>query len=679
MASVPSDSSNSNYCARYAYNKPLSLSVPSSSSLDATASVTSLLSLFGSFESSAEALSREIALGRLNEIIQVWMREVAVAKGISLEGDSNTMEGGNAGGGAYSSSSGNSSGGSLAALYAFGSFRLGVHGPGADMDTLIVGPRYCDRTEDFFGRLYAKLEQLSEGPDAIVEELHAVPDANVPVIKLFFMGYDLDLLYAQLAVDRVQPETLDLDDISLLRSIDEASIKSLGGTRTTDQILKLAPNPESFRICLRFLKLYAARRGFYSNKTGFLGGVNWAILAACVCQLYPKASASTLIVKFFRVISKWPWPLPVRLKEIEHDSVLNLQVWGTRMGDNKQLMPIITPSYPAMNSTFNVSESTLWLMKSEFKRAQEICEKAQAGELSMTAVPTEPAEGASEPTPPTEPSLWWELIQPHQFFAEHSHFLQVYAHAATAEEWRIWEGFVESRLRHLGVNIERYSYSCGGMLAIPWHKKITPPDGIAIDGTAPDDPTTLPHGRALFFVALMRKPVDEKNVAHKQQIAKLKQQHGGKLPTPDLKGAVQEFKNKLLMTCPFQRGPSMHIEVTHISRAKLPDFVFTATKQTRPAPPQREPKAKVETEAKAKAEAGAPADAATTDAPAPEEVKEEEAPAAAVAAAGVKRKRETDENGGEGNGEGLTLEAPEVGSPQKKTATTRKAFNLNLS
>jgi len=108
---------------------------------------------------------------------------------------------------------------------------------------------------------------------------------------------------------------------------------------------------------------------------GFLGGINWAILVGRICQLYPNASPSMLISRFFRVYSKWKWPNPVMLCHIEEGS-LGLPVWDPRRNyrDRGHQMPIITPAYPCMNSSYNVSVSTRYVMIQEFTRAFEICQ-----------------------------------------------------------------------------------------------------------------------------------------------------------------------------------------------------------------------------------------------------------------------------------------------------------------
>ena len=82
-------------------------------------------------------------------------------------------------------------------VFTFGSYRLGVHNKGADIDTLCVAPRHILR-EDYFSSFL----ELLRGRDEVTE-LRAVPDAFVPVIKMSFDGIDIDLTFARLALKEV--------------------------------------------------------------------------------------------------------------------------------------------------------------------------------------------------------------------------------------------------------------------------------------------------------------------------------------------------------------------------------------------------------------------------------------------------------------------------------------------
>ena len=85
-----------------------------------------------------------------------------------------------------------------------------------------------------------------------------VPDAYVPIIKLEFNGVSIDLIFGRLQIPSI-PLNLSLDDNNLLRGLDDSEVRSVNGTRVTDQILDLVPQQKTFRTALRAVKLWAKR------------------------------------------------------------------------------------------------------------------------------------------------------------------------------------------------------------------------------------------------------------------------------------------------------------------------------------------------------------------------------------------------------------------------------------
>uniref|UniRef100_A0A8C4DQ25 polynucleotide adenylyltransferase n=1 Tax=Dicentrarchus labrax TaxID=13489 RepID=A0A8C4DQ25_DICLA len=391
----------------YGITSAISLAPPREIDHQYTKKLCDAMKPFGVFEDEEELNHRLAVLGKLNNFVKEWIAEISELK--NLPPSAISCVGGK--------------------IFTFGSYRLGVHTKGADIDALCVAPRHVERT-DFFQSFFEKLKQHEE-----IKDLRAVEDAFVPVIKFKFDGIEIDLLFARLALQSI-PDNLDLRGDSILRNLDIRCIRSLNGCRVTDEILYLVPNKENFRLTLRAIKLWAKRRGIYSNMLGFLGGVSWAMLVARTCQLYPNAVAATLVHKFFLVFSKWEWPNPVLLKQPE-DSNLNLPVWDPRVNpsDRYHLMPIITPAYPQQNSTYNVSTSTRTIMSEEFKYG-----------LSVT---DEILQGKAE---------WSKLFEPPNFFQKYKHYIVLTASASTEENHLEWIGLVESKIRVLVGNLERNEY-----------------------------------------------------------------------------------------------------------------------------------------------------------------------------------------------------------------------------
>eukprot|EP00656_Telonema_subtile_P011734 TRINITY_DN15833_c0_g1_i3.p1 TRINITY_DN15833_c0_g1~~TRINITY_DN15833_c0_g1_i3.p1 ORF type:complete len:532 (-),score=145.35 TRINITY_DN15833_c0_g1_i3:13-1608(-) len=410
---------------------PISTKPPTPEDLRATEALEAHLHALNALESEECQAKRRDVLEQLTCIAQAWAGELSAQRGLPELADG------------------------LAAvrLEPFGSFQLGVAGPDADVDIVCVVPRHIERA-DFFGGL---VPRLAGHPG--VRALNAVAEAKVPVLKFYYEEVQIDMLFARLLAPRLHP-ALDLQDDAVLQGLDEASVSSLNGCRVAHQLLLLVPQPmHSFRLALRFIKAWAVRRNVYSNVQGFFSGVSLAILTARVAQLYPAASASVLVTRFFRLFEQWSWPRPVLLRHAALDPVgVSLKSWNPvyNKKDRLHIFPVITPAQPSVNTMGYASPCSLQVMLAEIKRGAQLT-------LQIESAP----QGSS--------GCWGSFFEDPCFFQHYKHYLCVQLAATTQPQLQLWAALVESRLRVLASTVRR----APAVQLVHTH-----PEGHAVPGTA---------------------------------------------------------------------------------------------------------------------------------------------------------------------------------------------------
>jgi poly(A) polymerase len=434
-------------------------------------------------------------------------------------------------------------------LITFGSFRLGVHRPNSDLDVIALTSPNCTRG-DFFATLVKLLQQ-----DPKVSRVHPIPQAYTPVIKFVLNSYHVDLLFARAANPQKllahQQQTLTLatpvptaistpsqpprseymiDDTDLLEQ-DAAGVRSLNGARVTQVLLEMVPHLENYRVVLRAVKEWAVTHGIYSNVLGFLGGVNWAVLVAWVCIRHPAPGPARLLELFFRTFCVWKWPAPVLLGPIQETppaGALRLPSWNpnTNPRDGLDVMPIITPSYPSMNSSYNVGIPQLRRIQDEMIRA--------CNSLRLS---------------PSSNQDYRVLFRQSDFFRQHKHFLHLTIRATNAQDFVEWFRFCESRLRVLITDLESRDVNVWPFGR--FFDRSYSPTGLATGAGKSLQPDCLQE--SCFFIALRFAPqINQVNLRYL---------------THNYLHTVNSWN---------ERSPGMDLSIAHVTAEKLPEYCWQA-------------------------------------------------------------------------------------------------------
>merc|ERR1712224_726966 len=111
----------------------------------------------------------------------------------------------------------------------------------------------------------------------------------------------------------------------------------------------------------------------------------------------------------------------------------NLKVWNpkTNPADRQHVMPVITPAFPAMNSTHNVTETTKRILLDEFRRGYEVVKQVEAQKAD-----------------------WSEVHDQFPYFTNFRQFVWLEILAKSEEVYQKFSGWVESKMRILSKQLE---------------------------------------------------------------------------------------------------------------------------------------------------------------------------------------------------------------------------------
>lgn len=265
-----------------------------------------------------------------------------------------------------------------------GSHGLGVWTTSSDIDCLCIGPV----SSKVFFSLAAQRIRKAEQQQRYQIERDGVTSSSIRLVRrvnahsgtmfeLDVLGIKMDLQYCASAfiaetwpyATRVAPN----DPTFQLTSMALAKLKPM---RDLYYLRRTVPDYAAFRTAYLLIKLWAKKRGIYSAKFGYLGGIHISIMLLRVCKMMSHTcqghtssmSATTILTTFFSHYADFDWQTRAVYDPFFHSeggSGRALRYVRTA----REPLAILGWHGPALNVAVAASTPTAKTIADEFRRA----------------------------------------------------------------------------------------------------------------------------------------------------------------------------------------------------------------------------------------------------------------------------------------------------------------------
>ncbi|CEN62964.1 hypothetical protein ASPCAL09592 [Aspergillus calidoustus] len=265
-----------------------------------------------------------------------------------------------------------------------GSYGLGVWTSSSDIDLLAIGT-VSPRT--FFALMISKIRRAAQSPEteSEIRLLRKVSAASGTMLELQVRGIRIDLQYCPATrVAETWPAALSLPPADPTFDIPMHSLLKLNPLRDMHYLQRTIPDLATFRLAYRFIKTWALRRGVYSSKLGYLGGIHITLLLSRVCKLAfstgRMASAPDLIATFFKTYAQLDWA-----REMVFDPGFYAAP-PRYFRSAREPAVILTQHTPKVNVARSATVPSIRILEAEFKRMDGLLSTVggQGGDLAWS-------------------------------------------------------------------------------------------------------------------------------------------------------------------------------------------------------------------------------------------------------------------------------------------------------